>query len=79
MRDEGSPGFRVPVRWVGVVLLIGLILIVVVQNTEPVGVKLLFWDFTATKVLLIVFPALFAFLAGYLVARIAERRRSRNG
>ena len=69
---------RIPWRWVGIAIVSVVIFVIVVQNTEVVTVKLLFWDFTMSRVILIIFSAACGFIAGWLFARLFERRRRRS-
>lgn len=51
-----------------------LILIIIVQNTEVVSVRLLFWELSMSLVILILLSTLAGFFSGYLVARIRHHR-----
>jgi uncharacterized integral membrane protein len=58
-----------------------LLLIIILQNTEVVGVKLLFWEIQMSRVLLILLAAVFGFIGGYVVAalRAAPDRKPSPG
>jgi len=63
-------------------ILSGLVLLVIIlQNTEVVGVKLLFWEIQMSRVLLILLAAVAGFIGGYVVAalRADDRRRATPG
>ncbi len=63
-------------------ILSGLMLLVIIlQNTEVVGVKLLFWEIQMSRVLLILLAAVAGFIGGYVVAalRTGGSRRSTPG
>ena len=47
-----------------------LVMIIVVQNTEVVAVKLLLWEFTMSRVILILLCTGAGFVVGYVVARV---------
>lgn len=51
-----------------------LILILILQNTEVVTVRLLFWELSMSRVILILLSTLAGFVSGYLVARIRHHR-----
>lgn len=56
---------------VAIGILSGLLLLVIIlQNTEVVGVKLLFWEIQMSRVLLILLAAAFGFVGGYVVAAL---------
>ena len=61
-------------RVIAAVLLALLLLVLVVQNTEVVAIKLLFWEFEASRVILITLTALIGLVCGYLLARIGKTR-----
>lgn len=50
-----------------------LILLLVIQNTDVVSVRFLFWEVSMSRVILILLSALAGFVSGYLVARIRHR------
>jgi uncharacterized integral membrane protein len=51
-----------------------LLLILVVQNTEVVSVRLLFWEFEMSRVILILLTSMTGFICGYVVARLTAVR-----
>lgn len=59
------------------VVLVVLMLILVVQNTEPVSVQVLLWEFTMSRVILILLTTLIGFLGGFLVAKLTGGGRRR--
>jgi len=67
-----------PVRWIVITVLVFLLLIVVVQNAEVVTVRLLFWQFSMSRVILILLAAVTGFVAGWAGARLADRNRRRS-
>ncbi len=55
-----------------------LVLVLVLQNTEVVAVRFFFWDFTMSRVILVLMTTLIGFIGGYLVAvAMASRDRSK--
>ena len=61
-------------RLVAALLLALLLLVLVVQNTEVVAIKLFFWEFEASRVILITLTALIGLVCGFLLARIGKAR-----
>ncbi|HET6277204.1 MAG TPA: LapA family protein [Candidatus Polarisedimenticolia bacterium] len=62
---------------VAVVILLGLLLLVIIlQNTQVVAVRVLFWEIQMSRLLLIVLAAAVGFIGGYVVASL---RAGRNG
>lgn len=61
-------------RYVVACILLLLILVFVVQNTEVVAIRFLAWEFQASLVILITLIALAGFVCGYLVGRVGRRR-----
>jgi uncharacterized integral membrane protein len=55
-------------------LLAILVFVFVVQNTEVVAVRLLFWDFRMSRVLLILLTAVIGFVGGYIVANLVKSK-----
>jgi uncharacterized integral membrane protein len=62
---------------IAIAILLGLLLLVIIlQNTEVVAVKLLFWEMQMSRVLLIMLAAVVGFVGGYVVS--ATRTDARN-
>lgn len=53
-----------------------LLLIIILQNTEVVAVRILFWEIQMSRVLLILLAAVVGFVGGYVVSAL---RGARNG
>ena len=51
-----------------------LVLVLVLQNTEVVSVQFFLWDFTMSRVILVLLTTLVGFVCGYLVARALAAR-----
>lgn len=65
-------------KLVVLVVLSVVLLVIVLQNTETVTVKVLFWDLAMSRVLLILFTGLVGFVLGFVVAKLTDgRARSR--
>jgi uncharacterized integral membrane protein len=63
------------VKLVAALVLAGLLLVLLLQNTTTVEVKLLFWTITGPLVILAIVVGALGFLLGLLVSRIASNRR----
>ena len=63
-------------RLIAAVVLALLVLVLVIQNTEVIAIRLFFWEFEASRVILIALAALTGFVCGYLVARVRSAPRS---
>ena len=55
-----------------------LILIFVLQNTQDLKFKFLFWDFTWPAWLMLVITLLIGFAIGFLVSALLRRRKKRE-
>jgi len=62
-------------KMIASVVLLGLFLIILFQNTQVVVLRLLFWEVSMSQILLTFLTALIWFVAGYLVAKIARGRQ----
>ncbi len=56
----------------GLVLLLGFIL--VVQNTEVVSVRFLFWELAMSRIILLSGSIVLGFVAGFIVAKLTGRK-----
>jgi len=57
------------VRTVTMIVLFLLFLIVVVQNTDVVPVRVLFWDLTMSRIILLALTSAFGVIVGVLLGR----------
>jgi uncharacterized integral membrane protein len=62
-------------KMIAVLVLLGLFLIILFQNTQVVTLRLLFWKISMSQILFTFVTVLIGFVAGYLVAQIARGRR----
>ena len=53
---------------IGLIILLIFLVIFAVQNTQPVAVKLLFWEISTSAVLTILVSFVLGFLTGWLVS-----------
>ena len=56
-----------------IIVLIILFMIVLLQNTQVVELRLLFWTITMSRVILFSLTLLLGFIAGYVVAKITKK------
>ena len=61
-------------RLVVAILLGALVLVLVLQNTEVVSVRFFFWEFSMSRVVLVLLTTLIGVVCGYLVARLPRTR-----
>lgn len=66
-------------RVIGALTITALVLIVALQNSEPVNLSLLFWHFTMSKLGLIVSLFVLGGLTGAVLALFAGRPQSPKG
>ena len=59
-------------------VLIGLLLIVLIQNARLVTVQLLFWKIDISQIILIPLLVLIGFILGYIVAKVAGKGRGKK-
>jgi lipopolysaccharide assembly protein A len=69
--------FKGNLKLSGFCLLAILILVVIIQNTQPVETKVLLWQFTLPRALLLLATLASGFGGGYLFA-ILRRKRMRR-
>ncbi len=57
-----------------VVALLVVSLVVVIQNTEVVTLRFLFWELSASRIILIPLIMLVGFVLGYIAGTLTEKR-----
>jgi len=57
-----------------VLVLIALFLIVLIQNTQAVTLRLFFWKVGMSQIILIPLTMLIGFVVGYIVTRVTGNR-----
>lgn len=53
-----------------VLVLIGLFLVILIQNTQVVTLRLLFWKVGMSQIILVPLTMLIGFILGYIVAKV---------
>ena len=74
--EDSGPGAAGIMRGVVALALIVLATLFAVQNSESVDVSFLTWDFSVSKILLIVVSALIGAMLTFLIGAIRRRRSS---
>jgi uncharacterized integral membrane protein len=65
-------------KFITAAVLIVLFLILLIQNTQPVSVKIYFWQISMPQIVLIALALLIGFIAGYGVTVMTGRWRKRK-
>jgi putative membrane protein len=66
-------------KFITAVVLVVLFLILLIQNTQPVSLKIYFWQISMPQIILIAIVLLIGFVAGYVVAVMTGRSLKRKG
>jgi len=53
-----------------VLVLVGLFLVILIQNTQVVTLRLLFWKLDIAQIILVPLTMLIGFMLGYLIAKV---------
>ena len=65
---------KIRVRTVAILVLVLLSLAVIVQNTEVVSVRILFWDLVMSRIILLALSIAVGVIIGFLLGRPWRRR-----
>jgi len=69
---------RMRVRTVAILVLLLLSLVVIVQNTEPVSVRILFWDLVMSRIILLGLSIAVGVIIGFLLGRPWRKRNHQH-
>lgn len=61
-----------------ILVLIGLLIIVSIQNVEPVKLNLLFWSMNISKLLLLILVLIFGILTGIIFSGAKKKAKQEN-
>jgi uncharacterized integral membrane protein len=61
-------------KWIVILVLIGLALILIFQNTQSVSLKFFFWSLVMPQVILVVTLLVLGFVIGFLAAKMKGPR-----
>lgn len=65
---------KVSWRLIGVLVLVFIFVVVVLQNTQVVQIRLFFWTLSMSRIILLCFALLVGFAVGYFVTRRGKGR-----
>jgi uncharacterized integral membrane protein len=57
-----------------ILIIAALFLIILLQNTQVVTLRLYFWQLTMSRIILLVVTLLVGFVVGYIIAKLSGRR-----
>jgi len=66
---------KIRVRTVVILVLVLLSLVIIVQNTEVVSVRVLFWDLVMSRIILLALSIAVGVIIGFLLGRPWSKRR----
>ena len=62
-------------KMIGVLVVLLLAVIILVQNTQTVTFRLLFWSAEISQLLLVLLVLFLGFVLGYLIAKLTGRKK----
>lgn len=62
-------------KWVIILVLLVLVFILIVQNTQVIVYRFLFWQVGASQIILVPLVLLVGFVIGYLVGRKGSKKQ----
>jgi len=65
-------------KFIVVVVLIALFLIILIQNTQVVMLRLFFWKVGMSQIILIPLTMAIGFVVGFIVAKVTGNQRKRK-
>jgi uncharacterized integral membrane protein len=65
-------------KFIGVLVLIALFLIILIQNTQVVTLRLFFWKVGMSQIILIPITMIIGFVVGFVVSKVTENRDKRK-
>jgi uncharacterized integral membrane protein len=66
------------VKNVTMILIVGIIIVLSAQNTQPATITFFFWEFSIPLIILIYILLIMGFLLGYLYTSIRQIRKKRK-
>ena len=61
-------------KFIVILVLIGLLLILIIQNTQNVSLNIFFWNIMMPQVILVLILFVLGFLIGFLVAKMKSSK-----
>jgi len=65
-------------KFIVVLVLIALFLIILIQNIEPVTLRLFFWKVGMSQIILIPLTMAIGFVVGFVVSKVTGNQRKRK-
>ena len=65
-------------KWIGVIILLVFLVVLAIQNYQPLTLKILFWTFETSAVLTILVSFTLGFLVGGLVGLIRAGKKKQS-
>ena len=65
-------------KLVGVIVLLILASVIIYQNTDPVNLKILFWNFEASLIILVLLVFLIGIIIGYFLHKLVGKGKDNN-
>lgn len=65
-------------KLVVLIVLIILTAVIIYQNTDPVNLRILFWGFEASLIILLLLVFLIGIIIGYFLPRLIRTKKERN-
>jgi uncharacterized integral membrane protein len=65
-------------KFIGVLVLIALFLIILIQNTQVVTLRLFFWKVGMSQIILIPLTMIIGFVVGFVVSKVTGNRDKRK-
>ena len=65
-------------KFIVVLVLIALLLIILIQNTQVVTLRLFFWKVGMSQIILIPLTMAIGFVVGFIVAKVTGNQRRKN-
>ena len=62
-----------------ILVLVALFAIILIQNTQVVTLRLLFWKIGMSQIILVPLTMLIGFILGYLVAKVTSDSQGKQG
>ena len=63
-------------KFIAAAVIAFLFLVFLIQNTQVVTLRLYFWEISMSQIILIPLAIIVGFVAGFIVARVAGKRRN---
>lgn len=61
-----------------ILILIGLLIVISIQNVEPINLNILFWSTKISKLLLLILVLIFGILTGILFSGAKKKPKEEN-